>query len=93
MTVFSFGAQDLDVFVIAERLQAMRWRMDRQHCPDSLHMIATPSHEQSVEPFLSDLRNAVDAERALPESAHTAKQQMLYGVTTEISAESDPWIT
>lgn len=90
MTVFSFGSQDLNIFSIADRLQSAGWSMDRQQQPDSLHMIATPNHEQSVEPFLHDLREAVADERTTPLSAKHAGQQMLYGVTTSITGNKDP---
>ncbi len=90
MTVFTFGARELDIFNIAERLERSGWRMDRQRRPDSLHMIATPNHQQAVEPFLRDLREAVDAERSAPLSAEARGAAMLYGVTSSAPASGDP---
>jgi hypothetical protein len=90
MTVFTIGAEQLDIFNIAARLEQAGWRMDRQRRPDSLHMIATPNHEQSVEPFLRDLRNAVVAERSAPKSGKEKGVTTLYGVTSHIPDSADP---
>lgn len=90
MTVFSFGAEKLNIFSIAERLQTLGWRMDRQQNPDSLHMIATPNHEKSVDAFLGDLQQVVKVERNSPQSSFFTMQQMLYGVTSDIPLEMDP---
>jgi sphinganine-1-phosphate aldolase len=84
MTVFSFGAEGMDIFRIADRLKALGWRMDRQRRPDALHMIATAHHEQAVEPFLADLRAAVEEERRVGVSAGPSAETLLYGVTAEI---------
>jgi sphinganine-1-phosphate aldolase len=84
MTVFSFGAEGLDIFRIAEGLKERGWRMDRQRGPDALHMIATAHHEPAVEPFLADLRAAVEEARAAGIPAGPAPETSLYGVTAEI---------
>ncbi len=90
MTVFSFGADKLDIFSIGERMQAMGWRMDRQNRPASLHIIATPNHEQSVDEFLKDLELAVAEEKASSGSPNSTRQQILYGVTSDIPIDMDP---
>ena len=88
MTVFSYGAADLDIFLVADELQARGWRMDRQRQPDTLHMIATPNHESAVEPFLADLAAALAA--AAAGSGTERRQAMLYGVTADIPPDADP---
>lgn len=90
MTVFSFGSRDLDIFGVARRLSARGWRVDRQIAPASIHMIATPNHEQSVAPFLGDLRQAVEEERAEPTRLETAKEGILYGATGDLPVGVDP---
>ena len=90
MTVFSFGARDIDIFGVARRLSACGWRVDKQLAPESIHMIATPNHEQSVAPFLGDLRLAVEAERAEPTRLETEKEGVLYGATGDLPAGADP---
>jgi hypothetical protein len=64
--------------------------VDKQIAPDSIHMIATPNHEQSVTPFLQDLREAVQRERAEPSRLETAKEGTLYGATGDLPTEVDP---
>lgn len=90
MTVFSFGARDLDIFGVARRMSERGWRIDKQVAPDSIHMIATPNHEQSVMPFLSDLKQAVDEERSNPLKLETAKEGTLYGATGDLPVGADP---
>jgi glutamate/tyrosine decarboxylase-like PLP-dependent enzyme len=89
MTVFSFGAEGMDIFRIADRLKERGWRMDRQRRPDALHMIATAHHEPAVEPFLADLRLAVEEERRAGPSETPAGETLLYGVTAEIPGGAD----
>lgn len=90
MTVFSFGADGLDVMALADCLEQRGWRMDRQRNPDALHMIATPNHEQAVEPFLADLRAAADAVRAAGPARQAARgEAMLYGVTGDVPVGGD----
>jgi len=90
MTVFSFAAHDLEIFNIARRMSALGWRIDKQIVPDSIHMIATPNHEQSVALFLSDLKQVVDEERADPMMLETAKEGTLYGATGDLPTGVDP---
>lgn len=90
MTVFSFGAEGLDLFRIADRLGERGWRMDRQRRPDALHMIATAHHAPVAETFLADLRAAVEEERRACAPAGAAADTLLYGVTAEIPPGTDP---
>ncbi len=90
MTVFTFEADHVDIVKVAERLERRGWRMDRQRRPDSLHMIATPNHEHSVEPFLRDLGEVVEEESSAPKSGKGDGTAMLYGVTSHIPASADP---
>ncbi len=89
MSVFAVQSNELNIFALADRMEATQWRLDRQRNPDAIHMIATPNHAQAVEPFLSDLRRAVEEELANPLAMDPAQQTALYGVTTRASADSD----
>ena len=64
MSIFSFGSDELDVYALADRMDARGWNMDRQQLPPSLHMMITPAHAANVESLLSDLRACVDEVRA-----------------------------
>lgn len=81
MSVLAFGAKDIDVFVLAKRMAQKGWRLDRQRNPDSLHMIATANHGQSIQPFLHDLALATVAERSNPSRKTNDGPATLYGVT------------
>jgi sphinganine-1-phosphate aldolase len=59
-SVFAFGSRDKDIMAIGDVMDDRGWHLDRQHGPDALHMMVSPSHERIVDSFLSDLRFAVE---------------------------------
>jgi glutamate/tyrosine decarboxylase-like PLP-dependent enzyme len=61
MSVFAFDSETLDVYALADAMDARGWRMDRQQRPPCLHQMVTPAHERVVEPFLADLRECAGA--------------------------------
>jgi sphinganine-1-phosphate aldolase len=78
-TVFSFGAQKVNVYQLGARLKEKGWHLHAQHRPASLHMTVSPYHEKIVEPFLRDLRESAKAlEEAGP--AVPAGEAALYGM-------------
>ena len=85
----TFGSDHVDIFAVADRLEANGWRIDRQRNPDCIHLIATPNHAQSVTPFLSDLKSSVDAELRDPTTSDKNKTSMLYGVTATVPDDGD----
>ena len=89
MNVFAFTADEVDVFSLADRIDAMGWRINRKNQPDSLHMIATPNHAPVVGEFLADLGEALAAERAHPHQGETRRSAMLYGGAENIGASQD----
>jgi glutamate/tyrosine decarboxylase-like PLP-dependent enzyme len=58
-TLLSFGAQNFDVFAVADELAKTGWYVDRQAPPDSLHCTVNAVHHQVIEEFIVDLRHAV----------------------------------
>jgi glutamate/tyrosine decarboxylase-like PLP-dependent enzyme len=58
-TLLSFGAQDFDVFAVADELAKTGWYVDRQAPPDSLHCTVNAVHHQVIEEFIFDLSHAV----------------------------------
>jgi glutamate/tyrosine decarboxylase-like PLP-dependent enzyme len=59
-SVFAFGSEDKDIMAVGDLMDDRGWHLDRQHGPDALHMMVSPSHERIVDEFLSDLRFAVE---------------------------------
>lgn len=58
-TLLSFGAQNFDVFAVADELSKTGWYVDRQAPPDSLHCTVNAVHHQVIEEFIVHLRRAV----------------------------------
>jgi glutamate/tyrosine decarboxylase-like PLP-dependent enzyme len=58
-TLLSFGAQNFDVFAVADELAKTGWYVDRQAPPDSLHCTVNAVHHQVIDEFIVDLRHAV----------------------------------
>ncbi len=78
-TIVSFAATKLDIYAIADRLEARGWTADRQHRPASLHLTVTANHGPIVDDYLKDLAAAVDDVRKDPSLAKTGSAPM-YGM-------------
>ncbi len=78
-TIVSFAATKIDIYAIADRLEARGWTADRQHRPASLHLTVTANHAQSVDNYLRDLAAAVDEVRSDPSLAKAGSAPM-YGM-------------
>ena len=50
----------LDVFAVMDVLAARGWHLDRQRPPDSIHATVSAGTAAAVDPFLADLRDAVE---------------------------------
>jgi len=78
-TVFAFGSDVLNVYALGEKMKTFRWYIDSQHLPPCLHMTISPAHASIVEPFLSDLRQAVNEVASLKGEDITGEAAM-YGM-------------
>ncbi len=78
-TIVSFAAIKLDIYAIADRLEARGWTCDRQHRPASLHLTVTANHGPIVDEYLRDLAAAVDEVRKDPSLAKAGSAPM-YGM-------------
>jgi glutamate/tyrosine decarboxylase-like PLP-dependent enzyme len=58
-TLLSFGAQNFDVFAVADELAKTGWYVDRLAPPDSLLCTVNAVHHQVIEEFIVDLSHAV----------------------------------
>ena len=50
------NGEGIDLYVLADRMQAHGWRMDRQQSPASLHLTVSPAHDTIADTFIEDLR-------------------------------------
>lgn len=62
MTAFSFASVDerLNIFGLVDIMEEKGWKMEIQRNPDSIHCSVLPTHINSVDELLKDLRDAVD---------------------------------
>lgn len=58
-TLLSFGAQNFDVFAVADELKKIGWYLDRQSPPDSLHCTVNAVHHHVIDEFITALQDAV----------------------------------
>ena len=77
------GERGLDLFAIADRLEARGWTVDRQHRPASIHLTVTANHAQVVDAYLADLAAAVTEVRADPALAKGGTAPM-YGMAAKL---------
>jgi glutamate/tyrosine decarboxylase-like PLP-dependent enzyme len=78
-TIVAYTARALDVYALADRLEARGWTVDRQHRPASIHLTVTANHAPIVESYLADLAAAVDEVRRDPSLAKAGTAPM-YGM-------------
>jgi glutamate/tyrosine decarboxylase-like PLP-dependent enzyme len=82
-TIVAFAATGLDVYAIADRLEARGWTVDRQHRPASLHLTVTANHAPIVDDYLRDLAAAVEEVRRDPRLAKSGSAPM-YGMAGKL---------
>jgi glutamate/tyrosine decarboxylase-like PLP-dependent enzyme len=81
------GAIGLDVYAIADRLEARGWTVDRQHRPASIHLTVTANHGPIVDGYLADLAAAVDEVRRDPGLSRSGTAPM-YGMAGRLPLRS-----
>ena len=86
-TIVAYGAIGLDVYAIADRLEARGWTVDRQHRPASIHLTVTANHASIVDDYLADLAAAADEVRRDPGLAKSGTAPM-YGMAAKLPLRS-----
>ncbi|MBN2495174.1 MAG: aspartate aminotransferase family protein [Deltaproteobacteria bacterium] len=90
MSLVAFAARDpaaLDIYVVADQLQARGWNVDRQQMPPSIHLTVTSNHAGVIDEYLADLRAAVDFALAHPEM-RDAGEAAMYGMMAKLPVRS-----
>lgn len=83
MSVFAYTSDEVNMLAVADAMEARGWHIDRQGRPAAIHLMITPAHREIVEPYLSDLRQAMAEVRADPTSAGRG-QAAMYGMLAQI---------
>jgi glutamate/tyrosine decarboxylase-like PLP-dependent enzyme len=73
----------VDIFVVADLLEAKGWNIDRQQFPDSIHCTVNGNNLAVVDGYLADLAGAVAHARAHPELKSSGNAAM-YGMMAKI---------
>jgi sphinganine-1-phosphate aldolase len=84
--VFAIGASggDVDVYAVADALEARGWHPDRLLSPPALHLMVTPVHAGEVaDRFVADLEEAVEEVRGRPELSQQG-QAAMYGMVAQL---------
>ncbi len=84
-TVVSYTSDDpgLDVYALADQLEAAGWHVDRQQDPPSIHCSVGAANAGVIDDYLADLGRAVSVVRADPSLA-TRGNAAMYGVIAAI---------
>jgi sphinganine-1-phosphate aldolase len=87
--VFAIGAtsDEVDVYAVADAMEARGWHPDRLLEPPALHVMITPVHAGKVtDRFLADLAASVDEVRGRPELSAQG-QAAMYGMVATLPAD------
>ena len=62
MWVFSYGSSSLDIYAVADGMEARGWSISRGRDPSSIHVMVfnTPAVESSAEAYLADLEQVAE---------------------------------
>jgi sphinganine-1-phosphate aldolase len=84
-TIVTWASDDpaVDVYAVADLMQARGWPMDRQQKPASIHLSANAVNAPVVPQYLADLREAVAEVRANP-GLRKEGEAAVYGLMAKI---------
>jgi sphinganine-1-phosphate aldolase len=82
-TIVSYAALGVDVYGLADRLEARGWTVDRQHRPASIHLTVTANHADIVDDYIRDVRESLAELRANPNLAKSGTAPM-YGMAAKM---------
>ncbi|HEY8430058.1 MAG TPA: hypothetical protein VIL20_16865, partial [Sandaracinaceae bacterium] len=72
MSLIAFTSDVVDVFHLADEMKLRGWLVGPQLAygpsKENIHLTVLPTHDATVDAFLADLRDAVDAAKKLPTS-------------------------
>ncbi len=72
MSLVAFTSDDVNIFHLADEMKLRNWLVGPQLAfgpsKENIHLTIIPTHDETVDAFLADLQDAVDAARKLPSS-------------------------
>ncbi len=71
--LFSFGADDIDIFAVYGRLLKRGWFSGLVTEPRAIHMMLSPAHAEVADDYIADLEQALAEVRSTGESASTTE--------------------
>lgn len=86
MSVFAYTSPVINIYAVADQLEAKGWLVDRLQHPAALHLMVTLAHEQSYEAYLNDLKEAVEFVKQHPKAGDQGKAAV-YGM---LAQSTDP---
>ncbi|MGC8738296.1 MAG: pyridoxal phosphate-dependent decarboxylase family protein [Candidatus Hydrogenedens sp.] len=73
----------VNIYAVADILEAKGWHIDRQQKPASIHFMINPLHDRVVDEYLNDLKEAVETVKANPDLAKQATAPV-YGMLANV---------
>jgi sphinganine-1-phosphate aldolase len=85
MTIVAYAsdAEDVDIYAVADQLEAKGWSVDRQQHPNCIHLTVNANNAPQVGPYLADVEAAVKVVQANPDLAASGNAAM-YGMMARV---------
>lgn len=83
VTFKSREPKKFNIYLVADYLETKGWKIDRQQRPECIHHTLSPHHDQYIEQYFTDLREAVTYVKNHPELEPTSNAAM-YGMMAKI---------
>ncbi len=85
LTFTTAQTSGLNVFALADALEAKGWHFDRHQNPDAIHLTVSAHNEQSVDAFIADVRASVENLLKNPE-LNRSESAAMYGMMAKVPA-------
>ncbi|TVR03526.1 MAG: aspartate aminotransferase family protein [Deltaproteobacteria bacterium] len=85
LLAFTTSERSLDIYALADLLQARGWHFDRNQSPRSLHLTVMAVHRRTAGEFLSDVADGVERLRRDP-SVRSSGTAPMYGMMARLPA-------
>ncbi len=83
IVTWTSAAADVDVYAVADQLEARGWHLDRQQDPPSVHLTVMAGHVRTADAYVRDLADAVAFVRAHP-AAKSQGNAAMYGMMAKV---------